>query len=221
MSMTPTAFRNEIRRAIADLGTSGAPEFDNPTIDGWRDLEVDLLYSKGFFARSSTRTLAGWDEPTVVSTIAGDGSEYVSRYTPMPTGFRRVYSIEFVDPNTGTFVGESTEFTDAEDPGFIRIDEMARYIDQNIRMHGEREFTGVDDTAIRAEVIDVALWGVVVRALMAEYQKRLKSARSSVATKNTDASPGAIAAGIEVARRLQRDAITSALDLQAVSALAR
>jgi hypothetical protein len=216
MSMTPTAFRTEVRRQIADLGTSGAPEFDSPILDGWRDLEVQSLYGYGLHARSSTRTLAGYTEVVVAEDVDGN----VSRYLPMPTGFRRIYSIEFIDPDTDEVTGESYNFTDTEEPGFVRIDDIAKFIDDKVRMYGEREYTAVDDTAMKTETVNVVLWGVVMRALAHELAKRLKAARSNVATKNTDASPGAISAGIEtVNQRYFMPAKAAALNQQAVSSL--
>jgi hypothetical protein len=216
---TPTQFRQKVRDAIADNAPSGVLEFTDKVLDGWRDDELGLLYSRGLFVRSSTRTLAGWVEPTVASTTAANGSSYVNRYYTLPAAFRRVLSLEAIDLNTDGVVWTFSNWTDLEETGLIRIDDIEPAIGYKLRYFGEREYTAVDDTALKAEVIHVLKLGVVLQAMTSELVRRTKAARSQVATRTTDASPGAIAASIGTVERLHRIAIKDALRIQALSTI--
>jgi len=217
--MTPQAFRKKVRDAIADNATSGVQEFSDSVLDGWRDDEVGLLYARGLFFRATTRTLAGWTEPTIATTAANDGTLYVPRYYALPASFKKVLGVEFVDTQTDEPVWNSTDWTDNEEPGYIRIDDIDRGVGYKLRYFGEREFTAVDDTAITAPVLEVLKYGVVVQAFVSELSKRTKAARSQVATRTTDASPGAISAALYTVERVFKGRLADALRVQPYSRL--
>lgn len=219
--MTPTTFRQKVRDAIADNAPTGIIEFTDKTLDGWRDDEVGMLYPHGLHVRTSTRTLAGWTEPTVATSVDVNGNEYVTRYYTLPTSFRRVYGVEFVHLTTDEVVWTSSDFTELEEPGMIRIDDIDRGIGYKLRYFGEREYTGVDDAAMKTEVIEVLKYGVILQAFTAELARRTKAARSQVATRTTDASPGAIVSAISAVRALHRDKLEAARRVQALTTLSR
>jgi hypothetical protein len=210
-----------VRAAIADNASTGVTEFTDPQLDDWRNDEVGQLYSRGLFVRSSTRTLVGWTEPTIATAVDGNGNTYVPRYYDLPATFRRVLGVEFVHLTTDEVMWTSNDFTELEEPGKLRIDDIDKGIGYKIRLFGEREYTAVDDTAIKPEVIEVVKLGVVVQALLSELSRRTKAARSQVATRTTDASPGAVASAVVVARTLLRDAETKARRVQALSTFSR
>lgn len=218
MPLTALAFRQKVRDAIADNNTSGIQEFTDKQLDGWTADEVGMLYSRNLFVRSSTRTLAGYTEPTIV---AGTGQAEVARYYPLPTGFRRVYAVEFVNTTSGAVAGDTRNFDDLEEPGQVRIDGAADYVGYKLRFFGEREYTGVTDASMNTEVIELVKYGVVLQAMNSELVRRTKAARSQVATRTTDASPGAISAAIAVIERQWHRHLSEALAIQAIKTFAR
>lgn len=211
--MTPQKFRTKQKELLgeATLQTGGAPTFTDPQLDSWRDDEVGTLYSKGIYRVGSSRTISGWTEPTIASETL--------RYYALPTGLRNVFRITYVDASTDAVVGNARTW-DIEDAGFVRLDSAGEYNGYKIRMVGEIEYTGVDDAFMKAEVIDVCLFGSVVRALTGEYVKRQKAHRARTSTRTTDVSPGAIAAGIAAMSRLHETAQANALKIQRAFSLA-
>lgn len=205
--MTPQKFRQKQKELLGEgnLQTGGAPTFTDPQLDSWRDDEVNSLYSKGLYRVGSSRTIAGWVEPTISSDTL--------RYYALPTGMRNVFRINYLEVGT-EYVWGSAKSWDIEDAGFVRLDDAPNHSGHKIRMIGEIEYTGVDDPFMKQEVIDVCLFGSVIRALTGEYVKRQKAHRSRTSTRTTDASPGAIAAGIQNVRVLYNDAVGNALKIQ-------
>lgn len=205
--MTPQKFRQKQKELLgeASIQTGGAPTFTDPQLDSWRDDEVGALYAKGLYRVGSTRTIAGWTEPTISSDT--------QRYYALPSGMRNVFRVNFVEPSTDYIYGKAVSW-DIEDPGFIRLDDAPNFSGYKIRLLGEIEYSGVDDGFMKQEVIDVCLFGSVVRALTGEYVKRQKAHRSRTSTRTTDASPSAIAAGIQVMSRKYEEAQADALKIQ-------
>lgn len=210
--MTPQDFRNKVRSLIADNLPGVEPQFSNPDLDGWKNDEVGTLYAKGFSKRASTRG-------TVETTVAVVG-ESVPRYFALPAGFRRVHRAEFVNVTNDDVVGEE-RVDDMEEPGQVRIDSAYLYVGYNLRMFGEKEYTGVEDTAMKTELHEVLKYGVALQALVHEQMKRLKAARTQVATRTQDTSPGAIAAAIASFNNLFRQKLADALDVQAIQSAER
>lgn len=218
MPLTAQAFRQKVRDAIADNNTNGIQEFTDKQLDGWTADEVGMLYARNLFVRTSTRALVGYTEPTVV---AGVGDAEVIRYYTMPTGFRRIYGIEYIDATSGAVAGETRNFDDLEEPGFVRIDTAANFVGYNLRFFGEREYSGVSDTAMNTEVIELVKFGVTLQAMNSELVRRTKAARSQVATRTTDATPGAISAAISIIERQWQKHLADALAIQAIKTFAR
>lgn len=211
--MTPQAFRQKVRDIIADGLPGVEPQFTNTQLDSWRDDEVGTLYAKGFSVRATTRG-------TVETTIA-EAAGVVARYYALPDTFRRVHWVEFVDATTDAVVGETSYVDDQEEPGQVRVDEAYKYVGYKLRMHGEREYTGVEDARMKTELTEVLKYGVALQALAHEQMKRLKGARSQVATRTQDATPGAIAAAIQSVYVLFRQKLADAIDVQAIQAAQR
>lgn len=220
MPTTPQAFRTMVRDSLADINTSGVMEFSDKQIDSWRDIEVGLLYSRGLFRRTTTRGGVGDDaEVEIVSATGDNGATYITRYYTLPTGFRKVLGIEFIDSDTDQPVFQSNDWTDNEEPGHIRIDDVNHGLNKKIRVFGEKEYSSVADTAMRAEVIEVLKRAVCVQAIASELAKRVRFSRSQQGTRNTDATAGQITGAVQTARLLLKDSLTAALSIQARSVL--
>ena len=212
--MNTNLFRQKQKELLGEITQTGAPPtFLDPQLDSWRNDAVGVLYSKNLYTLASTR---GTSETEIAADV---GTGVVPRYFTLPTGWRRVFKVEFVTDNEDTIV-KANSFNDLEIVNTIRIDEAENWVGYNIRLFGEREYTGVDDTYMRQEVIDVVLFDSCIRALIGEYFKRLKASRSQGAGRKTDISPGAIAAGIALLRTLNHDALARALNLQKTNTVA-
>lgn len=213
---TNTSFLKEQRELLGDLDATGWQDAD---LNIWRDEEIASLYSNGLFYRATTR---GGTETTVVSVLAGDGiTQYVPRYYTTPTGFRRIYGIDYVDPITDEVVAISMDWDDLEEPGKVRVDDAPWHVGYNLRFFGEKEFATVSDAQMKQEILNVVLYGSVLRALVAEFMKRTNSTQSIVSQTNRDTSSGALANGLNVIRALYRDARTKALAVQPRTTIGR
>lgn len=210
--MTPQTFRNKQKELLgeAQRQTGAAPTWTDPQLDSWRDDEIATLYSKGLYKVSSTRLLAGWTETTIPTYSTGT----VQRYFTVPTTMRKVIKVEFIDPTTDEVVGWSNRFDSGESTGFIRLDNAYGNEGYKVRLVGEVEYSTIDD--VTREVADVCAYGSIIRALTGEYIQRQRSARRRTATRTTDASPGAIAAGIGVMMAQYKEKIANALSVQDV-----
>lgn len=326
---TLDGFRREMRTLLGDSDNS---IFLDADLDTWRDEEVGTLWSVGLFKRGTNRG----SEPT----IRADRNGLITRYYSMPTSFRRISDVEFIDSGqvtppvitlttattggtlaaglykyrisvtdtngetvpgpetaivvpagtatntitltwptitvaaasyavttgykiygrsgtlllqktissntTATYldtgadnpsgavltydtstittddvVGRSTAWDDLEDTGNVRVDAAQGYENFQIRMFGELEYTSVADPYVKQEVLDVILYGATIRALTAQYVQRINSSRSLVSTRELDASPGALAIGINTIRSIYKSKLAKARAVQAISTLVR
>ena len=201
--MNTTTFRGKQRELLGDT-QQGAFTFEDAALDSWRDDEIGALFSKGLFTRG---TNIG-SEPTISS------ADPVAIYYTMPTGFRRITKIQFVSATDETdIVGMSYGWDDLERPGYVYIPETSGYGGYKIRMFGEKEYSGVDDSSAKQELIDVILLGSVSRALLSEYMKRVEQ-RRSLTTRSGDAGPGDLVSGMALVERKYQKAIARALAIQ-------
>jgi hypothetical protein len=205
--MNTNTFRQKQKELLGEITQTGAqPTFTDQQLDSWRNDAVGVLYSKNLYTIASTRG-------TLETQIVASGG-VTPRYFALPAGWRRVFNVEFIsDTSLDVWDGTANSFNDLEVPGFIRIDEAQDWVGDYLRFVGEKEYSGVDDPYMKAEVNDVVLFDSIMRALVGEYFKRLKASRSQGAGRKTDISPGAIAAGIGLVRTLHHDALGRALNL--------
>ena len=176
--MNTATFRAKQRDQLGDT-LQGAQSFDDAQLNGWRDDEVGVLYARGLFKKDTNYG----------SEIAITGSP-IPLYYAMPALFRRINTIEFVSPTDATEIrGVCRDFDDLERPGYIRIGIADQFDGSSIRVFGEKEYSGIDDTGIKQEVIDVVLFGSCVRALLNSSAQRVQNRRSGATTRRSDARP--------------------------------
>lgn len=213
--MTAAEFRRKQQELLGEIQrqTGAAVTWEPAQLDSWRNDEIGTLYSKGLYKLDSTRLLSGWTEPTVPVYTTG----VRQRYFAVPATMRKVIKVEFLDATSDEVVGTSHRFDSGEGSGFVRLDSAPGYEAYKIRLVGEFEYTTVEE--LPAEVVDVALYGSIIRALTGEYVQRQRSARRRVSSRTTDVSPGAIAAGIALLNSLYKEKIANALSIQDVRVL--
>lgn len=224
MPQTTSTFRQKQKELLGELSQTGSqPSFTDPQLDSWRNDEVGVLYGKGLYKVASTRGLAGYIEPNIVTNVT---TGFVPRYYPLPTLWRRVYAVEVIDPTTDQYMRKILRFDDLEVPGNIRIDNLdldvgTVAVPYSLRFRGESEYTGVDDAYMHQEVVDVVLFGSAMRALVSEYMKRIKVKQ---VTRGNDRQSSLVtwhmSSAIAQLRTLQKDARTSALNIQRTTSVA-
>lgn len=206
--MNVGTFRQKQRDLLGDT-VQGSQTFEDRQLDGWRDDEVGILYGRGLFKKDTNYG----------SEILISGSP-VSIYYTMPTGFRRVSKVEFVSATDQNVVeGHSYGFDDLERPGYIRVPEAPNYSGFKIRLFGEKEYTGVDDAAVRQEVLDVVLHGSCLRAMTAAMVMRAERRRAMSTTRRADVLPRDLVWAVNTFEKLLQEKVQKALAIQARTVL--
>lgn len=203
--MQLNVFRSKQRDLLGDT-VQGTYTFEDRALDGWRDDEVQLLFARGLFRRDTN-----FGTETTITSV-----DPVPSYYAMPSGFRRIIKVQFVSATDDTELsGLSYAFNDLERPGFVFIPEAGSFGGYKLRLFGEKEYTGVDDTIMKQEIIDVCLYGSVNRALNAEYMKRVQSRRSMATSRKADTSPNDLVSGMAMVERKLQKSVGNALAIQA------
>ena len=207
--MNVSTFRQKQRDLLGDT-TQGSQTFEDRQLDGWRDDEVGKLYARGLFKKDTnigTETTIGSVTPVAI-------------YYTMPTAWRRVHRVEFVDATDATLIeGRSYGYDDLERPGYIRIPEAPNFSGYKIRLFGEVEYTAVDDAAMKQEVHDVLLYGSCLRAMVSAMVMRAERRRALSTSRKADTFPRDLVMTVSKFEQLLQEAVALALAIQARTVL--
>lgn len=200
MATTNASFRIEQRELLSDAGT--VELFKTATLDRWRDAELRGLYRFGI-AKEDTNYTGTHTSMLATTTTQTDFA--------LPSGWLRVTKIEFWTNTSATeYVNDSYSWDDRVRASFITIYDAPLHYDHRIKLMGLKEWTGIDDSTMPQEVVDVVLYGSVLRALTSLINKRGSSRRAAAASRNSDTTMGSLAFWRRAFKEDYREAIRSA-----------
>jgi len=183
VATTNASFRLEVRDLLADTGATEM--FGNPMLDRWRDAEIRGLM-KYHIAKEVTNYTGVTGSMLATTTSQTDFA--------MPLNWVRVTKIEFwTDVSSTEYVTDSASWDDRVRSGFVTIYDAPLYFNSRIKLMGLEPWTKIDDAAMPQEVVDVVLYGTVLRAITNLTNRRAASRRAAAATRNSDSNLGAIA----------------------------
>lgn len=169
MTTTAASFMLEARDLLADAGA--VQLFKKETLERWRDAELRGLY-KYNIAKEVTNYSGTYTDMLASGTTQTDFA--------IPSGWLRITKIEFWTNETSPrFVANSTSWDDRVRAGFVTIYDAPLYYDSRIKLIGLTTWTGIDDATMPQEVVDVVLYGTVLRAITSVVNKRAASQRAA------------------------------------------
>lgn len=183
MATTTASFRAEQRDALSDLGVT--PTFSNAQLDRFRDAELRNLYSYGL-GQETTNFAGTKTDMDLATTTATDWA--------IPSGWLRITGVEYwTNETVPQFYEDSALWDDRVRSSYVTIWDAPDHFDYRIKLIGLKGWSGIDDSAMPQEIIDVCLYGSLLRAVTSLANKRAASRRNAAASRSSDTSLGSIA----------------------------
>lgn len=184
MAITTTEFRAELRLLLQDpLGSSAI--FSENDLDRFRNQALRDLYKPGVRCWKEDSNYSGTHTamPLAVSTTL----DYA-----LPANMFRILGVEYWTNEANTlYVATSAMWSDRERSGYVRIYDGPSFVNYRIMIFGAKKWTGIDDSSMPDEVIDVVMLGSALRAVKAFANKRAASRRAAAGARQSDTSLGA------------------------------